>query len=710
VQTQLLITTIQILARARSLDDVTAAIRASARSLINCDGVCFVLRDGGQCNYLDEDAIGPLWKGHRFPLESCPAGWVMLNEKPAVVPDVTTDKRVPQAAYARTFVKSLAAVPIRRVSPIGAISVYWARKHEATAQEVETLQTLADASASALENARLLLELDTARVQALRKAAEIRNLFEESQTQLRQREEAEAELRHAQERLRMALDAGKMAVCEWSAESAGPICVEAPPGDRGGLPAPAGLDALTRSAEAVYPDDRAALRRAVQAAFNSGSTFEHEFRVVKPGTSGSVRWIRGTGQVLPARNGEQRMVGVVQDITERRRLMGELALAQKIESIGRLAGGVAHDFNNALTAITGSIELARRSASPQAIADPAVRSALDTVAQAADHATGLTRQLLAFARKQVLEPRIVDLNELVRNTQSMIARLVSERIDVRLHLDPNPCRVLVDPGQIEQVLVNLSVNARDAMPDGGRLTFATGSVNIFPSDVTYLADLKPGRYAVLNLTDTGVGMDQSVQTHVFEPFYTTKGSGHGTGLGLATVHGIVKQHGGHILLYSEPGRGTSFRIFLPAAQAESEIAAKPLAAAPQQHGHETVLVIEDDRLVRSVAVAVFKSAGYNVLEAPSGDAAIPLARAAQRPIDLVVTDMVMPGLNGLQTVDSISAFLPDVRAIITSGYSEDVALSNGTPRPNTQFLAKPYTPVTLLGAARKLLDGVVIGK
>ncbi|HZW05921.1 MAG TPA: ATP-binding protein [Phycisphaerales bacterium] len=704
MQQDLLITTIQTLARARNLDDVTAAIRASARRLIGSDGVCFVLRDGDSCHYLDEDAIGPLWKGQRFPLETCLTGWVMLNEKPAVVPDIFADDRIPHAAYAPTFVKSLAAVPIRRINPIGAISAYWARKHTATPEEIETLQTLADASASALENARLLLELDTARVHALRKAAEIRNLFEEAQTQLRQREEAEAALRHAQERLQLALDAGKMAVCEWSAEEAGPICVNTlDRAEGGGVPPPSGLEVLARSAEAVHPDDRPLLRRAIRAAFNSGTTFEHEFRVTKPG-GGSVRWVRGTGQVLPSRDGQQRMVGVIQDITERRRLMVELALAQKIESIGRLAGGVAHDFNNALTAITGSVELARRSASPQAAMDPAVRSALDTVAQAADHAAGLTRQLLAFARKQVLEPRVVDLNDLVRGTQSMIARLVSERISVRLQLEPGPCRVLVDPGQIEQVLVNLSINARDAMPAGGKLTFATSIVNIFPSDATYLADLKPGRYAVLNVTDTGVGMDQSVQTHVFEPFFTTKAAGSGTGLGLATVHGIVKQHGGHILLYSEPGRGTSFRIFLPIAGAEAEIAAKPQAAPQQQRGNENVLVVEDDNLVRGVAVAVFKAAGYSVIEAPSGEAAVEIARTAGRPIDLVVTDMVMPGINGRETVEALSAFLPGVRAIITSGYSEDVAMGNSQPQPNTLFLAKPYTPATLLAAARGLLD------
>jgi two-component system cell cycle sensor histidine kinase/response regulator CckA len=378
---------------------------------------------------------------------------------------------------------------------------------------------------------------------------------------------------------------------------------------------------------------------------------------------------------------------------ERRRLEEQVRHAQKMEAIGRLAGGVAHDFNNLLTVITGYSELLLTSGG----VNDFTRSALEEIKKAAERGGSLTRQLLIFSRKQKLLPKSVNLNELVANMEKMLVRLIGENISLVSVPQPDLGLVRADVGQFEQVLMNLVVNARDAMPEGGKLTIETSNVNLNTSQV----DLTPGPHVLLAVTDTGVGMDPETQTHIFEPFYTTKEAGKGTGLGLATVYGIVKQCGGAISVYSEPGRGTTFRIYLPRVDQPIEEVAPPPETVHSLHGSETVLVVEDDAEVRRLICEILRTRGYQVLVSTKGDEALQLARSHAGPIELVIADVILPEVGGPDVVRQVQQLRPGIRALFISGYADEAVLRHGMVEPGMMFLSKPFMPEEL---ARKVRD------
>ena len=377
----------------------------------------------------------------------------------------------------------------------------------------------------------------------------------------------------------------------------------------------------------------------------------------------------------------------------------QLRQSQKLEAVGQLAGGIAHDFNNLLTVIRGYSDLMLVSLDR---ADPQ-RVHLEAIKDAADRAASLTRQLLAFSRKQVLQPKVLDLNALVTNVNQMLQRMIGEDIDLAIVLRSDLGHVKADPGQLEQVIMNLVVNARDAMPQGGQLTIETANVELDEAYARRHAAVQPGPYVMLTVSDTGHGMDAKTQARIFEPFFTTKGPGQGTGLGLSTVYGIVKQSGGSVWVYSEPGHGTTFRIYLQRVQEQVEAPQAPSPGA-SPHETETVLLAEDDKTVRTLVRMVLQEHGYTVLAAPHGVEALRISEAHQGVIHLLVTDVVMPGMNGRELAQRLALARPDMKVLYVSGYTDDVIIRHGVLEAGIAFLQKPFTPDVLARKVRDVLD------
>ncbi len=390
-----------------------------------------------------------------------------------------------------------------------------------------------------------------------------------------------------------------------------------------------------------------------------------------------------------------------EDVTERRALEQQLRQAQKMEAVGRLAGGIAHDFNNLLMVISGYSEFLLERIGPE----PALRGPAQEIANAAQRATSLTRQLLAFSRKQMLAPKLVDLNGVVTENLKMLTRLIGEDIDLVMVPGSDIGAVKADPGQIEQVVMNLAVNARDAMPHGGKLTIETANVTLDANYARFHSPVKPGDYVMLAISDTGMGMDTETLTHIFEPFYTTKGL-KGTGLGLSTVYGIVKQSEGYVWVYSEPGKGTTFKIYLPRVDATSQIEAlQPMSPAEQPvPGRETVLLVEDEENLRQLVRQSLESQGYRVIDAADGGAAIRLSQAHPGPIHLLLTDVIMPGMNGRELANQVSSSRPEMKVLYMSGYTENHIGHNGTLDQGIALLQKPFTLPALKAKVREVLD------
>jgi two-component system cell cycle sensor histidine kinase/response regulator CckA len=412
-------------------------------------------------------------------------------------------------------------------------------------------------------------------------------------------------------------------------------------------------------------------------------------------------------EISAKRLDDGRILAIARDISERKRAQEALQLieehlrqATKMEAIGRLAGGVAHDFNNLLTVMMG-YAAALRSALPAS--SPEWR-ALEEIERAGQRGGALTRQLLAFSRKQVLEPEVLDLNAVVAGMEDFLRRLLGEGVELSLRLHGAPAWIRVDRGQIEQVVLNLAINAHEAMPKGGSIVVQTREAWVQAAERTR-PDLAPGPYALLEVRDTGFGMDAETKAHIFEPFFTTKSLGKGTGLGLATVYGIVAQSGGAIAVESEPGRGSAFSVYLPSAE-EPKAERKPAPAEPSARGgHETILLAEDEPAVRELLEGVLRAQGFQVLSAPSGPEALRLARAHPGTIDLVVTDVVMPGMTGPELFRELAAERPRLRALLVSGYTDQALDPYGGLPPGAAFLQKPFTAIELVGQVRKLLDG-----
>ncbi len=438
----------------------------------------------------------------------------------------------------------------------------------------------------------------------------------------------------------------------------------------------------------------------IRAAFQEGGTSTTEFSGSRP--DGSPFWaVLSVSPIRDAAGRVDHFAGVVTDVTEQRRLEAQLRQALKMEAIGRLAGGVAHDFNNLLTVILGHSEMMMKDLEPEHAAQFSARE----IHQAGERAAQLTGQLLAFSRKQVLAPVTLNLSNLVTDMEKMMRRLIREDIELSLTLEPNLHSVKVDPGQMTQVMMNLLVNARDAMPQGGNITIRTANVELNEAHIRRRPEIRPGPYVQLEISDTGCGIDDTVKPHIFEPFFTTKELGRGTGLGLATVYGIIKQSDGYIYLDSTPGRGTTFTIFLPQAQhetaANSKVLPRPRLTRKQEH---TVLLVEDDENLRALIGKVLKEGGYQVLTARNGPEALNVSHKHRGPIHLVLTDVVMPIMSGTAMARRLAAQRPDTRVLYMSGYTESAVACQGISTSDMVFLQKPFKADDLVSKVREALE------
>ena len=447
----------------------------------------------------------------------------------------------------------------------------------------------------------------------------------------------------------------------------------------------------------IHPDDLPVVIAAEEQSQN-GYPFQAEFRVRRK--DGREVWLSDTAVIVQGSDSHPVMEGIMVDITERKALETQLQQSRKMEAVGRLAGGIAHDFNNLLTIISGYTELAmsRQNLPSEAHAD------IERIENASGRAAALVRQLLAFSRKQVLQPKILDLNKIVLNLDSLLRRLMDERIEMVTRVKDDLGKVKADPAQVEQVIMNLVVNARDAMPEGGRLVVETCNTDL---DANYALDhvpVKPGKYVMLAVSDTGVGMDRQTVAHIFEPFFTTKESGRGTGLGLSTVYGIVKQSGGYIWVYSEPGKGSTFKIYLPRVDEVSEGTSIAQAAPRSQRGTETILIVEDEEAVRELIQTVLTEKGFDVIVSLDPQHAEKIASEFAGEIHLLLTDMVMPGMSGRELAERISAKRRDIRVLFMSGYTDNVITSGGMLQEGLAFLQKPFSPAALVRKVREVLS------
>ena len=402
-------------------------------------------------------------------------------------------------------------------------------------------------------------------------------------------------------------------------------------------------------------------------------------------------------------------VAVNRDITKRRQaqkdsenLQAQLLQSQKMEAIGRLAGGVAHDFNNLLTSISGHVSLVQLDVDP----DDPINESLIEIESAATRATELTSQLLAFSRKQLIKPKVIDINELIEYMHRMLVRIIGEDIILETSTGKQIGRIKADPGQVEQTVVNLAVNARDAMRSGGTLYITTDNVSLDEAYCKIHPNITPGNYVMLEVIDSGEGMDQKTLQYIFDPFFTTKERDKGTGLGLATVYGIVKQHGGCIDVLSQPGEGTTFRIYFPLVEEEAESIKRYAAVGDFPTGKETILLVEDDPMVKKVTIKSLARLGYKVLQAESGLEAIKLAEKNGDMIDLLLTDVIMPHMNGREVAEHINKRYPKIKVLYTSGYAEDVIAHHGILNEGLEFLGKPYTPEKLAFKVNEVLSKI----
>ncbi|MBI3809515.1 MAG: PAS domain S-box protein [Nitrospirae bacterium] len=423
-----------------------------------------------------------------------------------------------------------------------------------------------------------------------------------------------------------------------------------------------------------------------------------EFEVLR--LDGSSVWVEANfTSVLEDGKVVGRML-VARDITERKRLEEQFRQAQRMEAVGRLAGGIAHDFNNLLTVITGYSQMCLNQLGP----DDPLRHQVEEIKKAGERAEALTNQLLAFSRKQVLQLRVLDLNAVVANMDRMLQQVIGENIELHTVLRSELERVKADPGYIEQIIMNLVLNARDAMPDGGMLTIETANVELDAAYAQTHMAVTPGRYVMLAVSDTGCGMDEETQRHVFEPFFTTKEKGKGTGIGLSTVYEIVKQSAGYIWVYSEPRRGTTFKFYLPSVEEPAETVEPHMPGAQSPRGSETVLLVEDEESVRTLARAVLEANGYQVLEARNGTEAFSLSGQHTGPIHLMATDVVMPGMSGRELAECLQSARPTLKILYVSGYPDDTIVRHGILDSNVAFLQKPFTPDALARKVRETLE------
>jgi len=450
--------------------------------------------------------------------------------------------------------------------------------------------------------------------------------------------------------------------------------------------------------ELIHPDDREiVLAQYKKTLRNERAVNPYYFRMRNPG--GQQRWSEISHRQIDWQ-GRKAVLAFVSDITERKHLEQQFFQAQKMEAVGRIAGGIAHDFNNILTVILGYTELLQNHAKEKGAEKPHI----EAIREAAKKGSSLTQNLLAFSRKQLLEPKVIDLNSLITGMDSMLKRLLGESIELEKKLDRNLGSVHADSGQIEQVILNLAVNSKDAMEKGGRLVIETSNTKFANRSVQTKPEMPPGRYVMLTLSDTGTGMDEDTKSHLFEPFFTTKESGRGTGLGLATVYGTVKQSAGFIYVYSEPGQGTTFKLYFPRIDLKpTEIS---ITATPRRRlgGTETILVLDDEQSLLKLIRSMLDRNGYRVLTASGAEEALSICRDCAEPIDLLIADIGIPGMNGRQVWEAVKKRYPQVRVLFISGYPQDFLSIRDISEGKHLFLQKPFGSETLLQRIRATLD------
>jgi PAS domain S-box-containing protein len=533
------------------------------------------------------------------------------------------------------------------------------------------------------------------------RTAELRHANALLTQEVDERRRAEQALRASEERLELALRGADLSLWDWNIQTGDVVINERWMEKLGYHPEeiPPHIEAWT---QLIHPDDLPDMLHMLHTHLDNRTPF-YEAECRMRAKSGAWRWVFVRGQVV-ARDTDGtplRATGTHLDITESKRLEQQFLQAQRLEAVGRLAGGIAHDFNNLLTVIMGYSEIVLSRLEHEHRS----RALVEEIRKAGQRAVTLTRQLLAFSRRQVLAPVVLDLNTVVTEMDKMLHRLIGEDIELSLVLDPALRRVKVDPGQMEQIIMNLVVNARDAMPEGGKLTIATGNVDLDAAYAQAYPEVLPGPYTMLAVIDTGCGMDATTQARLFEPFFTTKEPGKGTGLGLATVFGIIKQSGGHIEVSSEPGQGTTFKVYLPHAEdTQPGPAIHPSDLDVSLQGVETVLLVEDEAQIRSLACAVLQRAGYTVLDASNGLEALQVCARHQGPIHLLITDVIMPGMSGRQLGDQLISLQPTMKVLFISGYTDDALARHGVLEPGTVLLQKPFTPVALAHKVREVLD------
>ncbi|MEY2428363.1 MAG: hypothetical protein QOJ40_1248 [Verrucomicrobiota bacterium] len=546
-----------------------------------------------------------------------------------------------------------------------------------------------------------------ARLEAMKEGIEqtVLERTEELRREIAERTQAEEELKASQSQLGEAQHIARLGSWQWDVQRNKVTWSEETMRLYGFSPAEAGAQ-MEQNLDHIHPDDRETVRHALAESLRTAQPFMCDHRVMLP--DGTVRIMHGLAKMLTDEHGNVvKMIGTTQDITESkqagealRRSEEQLRQAQKMEAVGRLAGGVAHDFNNLLTVIGGYCALSRQNLEP----NDRLRKNFEEIESAAERAAALTAQLLAFSRKQVLKPRILSLNSVVAGMEKMLRRLIGEDIELSTSFDPALGHVKADPGQIEQVILNLAVNARDAMPRGGKLTIRMANFVLDQKTRMRNRELESGPYVMLTISDTGVGMTPEVQAHLFEPFFTTKGVGRGTGLGLATCYGIICQSEGDIGVYSEPNCGTTFKVYLPRVDAAvSPVCGGSTDSAPMPKGTESVLVVEDEAAVRRLATSVLRDRGYQVQEACNGIEALAVINQGSS-IDLVVTDVIMPKMSGRALYDHLKVNKPEVKVLFMSGYTDDALALHGVLDAEFCFIEKPFSPSRLACKVREAID------
>jgi two-component system cell cycle sensor histidine kinase/response regulator CckA len=513
----------------------------------------------------------------------------------------------------------------------------------------------------------------------------------------RDRRQAEQDLGESQERLALAIEATQFGTFDFFPQT-GKLIWSGLTKRHLGLP-PGVEPSIDAFLGTLHPDDRERVQTTVESLLRpgSGGQYAAEYRTIGI-EDGVERHVSSWGRVYFDPEGQPvRFVGGNLDISERKRLEGQFFQAQKLESVGRLAGGVAHDFNNLLTVINGYSDMLLRKLSP----GDGIHDLVSEIRIAGERAAALTGQLLVLSRKQVVLAKEVNVNEIVVEVERLLRRVIGDDVRMESVLSSSLGRVLAEPGQLHQVLMNLAINARDAMPGGGTLSIETGNVDLDDGFAEDHAEVKPGRYVQLSVSDTGSGMTEEVKSHLFEPFFTTKKVGEGTGLGLATVHGIVKQSGGSIWVYSEPGEGTTFKIYLPRIDPAGIAPDEPKPASPTLLGTETILLVEDQEQVRKMAVRVLRSHGYTVYEAANPAQALLHCERSASPIHLLLTDVSMPGMSGPKLAGLLKPLRPSMEVLFMSGYTER-AITDRLESAGS-YLAKPFSPDALAAKVREVL-------